>query len=827
VSAPLWRRYARLFGRDPRRDVDDEFAFHLEERVEALVASGLTLEAARARALERFGDIAAARAVCGEIGERRARHARWRDRLDALVQDARYAVRSLRRAPGFAATAVLTAALGIGVNTALFTVVDALLLRPLPVARPHEIVRVYTSEAGASSDPRDALGATSYHDYLDFRRAPALAGLAAYMPVAASIRLGAAERRVEGRFVSGDFFATLGVRAAVGRLLAPADARADAPAAVLDHRFWSTALGGDSAVVGATLLLNGRGVTVVGVAAASFVGLEPAAVDVYLPLEAQRVVSPGADLLSSRGDRLLKLVGRLAPGATPERARRDLDAVMRALAAEHPATNRGRRVAVHPARSVIATESAGDGLAPAASLLFAVTGVVLLIAGMNVAALQLARAVSRGRELAVRRSLGAGRGRVVAQLLTESVVLALLAGGVALATTLALPLVARALGAPPSVTPRPDGTVLAFATLLSLATGAAFGLAPALHGAGRDAAGALRGGGASARGRARAQRAFVVAQVALSVVLLFVGGLLAESLRRQREVRPGFDASRLVVAEFEGTAGFATAAQDRALATAASARLRALPAVEALSFASAAPLSGEGMRTSIDVPGYRPAPDEDMEVPFVRAGPEYFRSLGMSVVRGAELSASAADTLPRVVVSAAMARRYWPGRDPVGTVVRIGGGAPAVVVGVAADARLRALAEAPAPNFVVQRAGGGGPTALIRTRGEAAAALPLLRQALAAPTGPYVLRRLRAMDEITAASLQAARAVAAAVTGLSLAALALAVVGLYGVVSYLAAQRTREFGTRVALGARATDVLGLVLRAGLRLALVGGAAGSR
>jgi hypothetical protein len=232
------------------------------------------------------------------------------------------------------------------------------------------------------------------------------------------------------------------------------------------------------------------------------------------------------------------------------------------------------------------------------------------------------------------------------------------------------------------------------------------------------------------------------------------------------------------------------------------------------------------MRTTLHIPGHQPAPDEALELPVVYAGPDYFHALGIPLLRGAELHADAAvDSLPRVVVSAAMARRYWPGRDPVGAVVRIGGGAPAVVVGVAADARLRALAEAPAPNFVVQRAGGGGPTALIRTRGEAAAALPLLRQALAAPTGPYVLRRLRAMDEITAASLQAARAVAAAVTGLSLAALALAVVGLYGVVSYLAAQRTREFGTRVALGARATDVLGLVLRAGLRLALVGGAAG--
>jgi len=742
-----------------------------------------------------------------------------------IGQDLAYAARAMRRSPGFTLATVLTLALGVGANTAVFSVLNALLLQPLDAARPHELVRAYTSEGRAPRHETDLLGGSSYADYLDLRRSRALAGMAAYMPLGAWVETDGAASRVEARVVSGDYFTVLGRPPFLGHW--PPDA--SAPVVVVSHRFWMTTLGADPSVIGRPLVVNGRRVEIGGVTAPGFAGIELADVGLYLSFETAREMIGRAGLMTDRGERSVRLLGRLAPGATIESAEWSLNRVMAALAAAHPASNARRTLSLRAATSVVPMELMGRAVMPTASLVFAATLVMLAIAGVNIAAVLLARTVRRRRELALRLSLGASPLRLVRQLVTENVLLALAAGAVVIVILSSTPELAARLGVPAAARPAVDLTVLAYAVATALGAGLVFGLAPAVIGSRTAVGEALRDAAAGAPpARARLQRALVAAQIGLSLVLLVVGGALLASLDRQQRIDPGFRVDRLVVADFEDPAGGHDRARAHAFAAMAVDRLRTLPGVTSVSVAGLVPLTSEGARTTLHIPGHDGRPGETVDVAAVTAGPSYFRTLGIPVLRGRELGPDDRDTVPRVIVNRTMARRYWGERDPVGTFVEVGGagGQRAEVIGVAADARFRSLAEPPRPMYVIQRgAGGGGWKVLIRTGGDPAALLPAVRGAMARNEVPFVLVRLRTMEDVVRTSLAASRAVSRTLMAMGLIAIALAAVGLYGVVSYVTAGRAREFGVRLALGATPWSIRRLVLGYGMRLALIGGVAG--
>ena len=818
---PIWRRLLRFHGPDPRADVRDEFAFHLEERAEAFMARGLPAAEARARALERFGDYEHAAAVCSAIGTRRVRRHRWRDALASVLYDLRYAAHGMRRSPGFTAAAVLTIALGIGGNTAVFSILNALLLQPLDARDPGALVRVYTSQGRAIQTPADRFAASSYADFTDLARSKALAGLAAHTPIGTTVRFGDELRRFEGRIVSAGYFDVLGRPPLIGGW----HPRDGALETIVSHRFWETQLDRDSSAVGRTLVVNGRTARIAGITPQAFKGIEPSTVDLYCPCSAAAEMTGRPGALTDRGERSVRLIGRLAPGVDAATAERSLNDLMAAISTRFPASNAMRVISVRPASSIVPLELAGDAVLPTAALVFGATLVMLAVAGVNVAAVLLARAIRRRRELAVRLSLGASPLRLVRQLVSESVLLALVAGALVLVILSYVPALAEGIGVPPTLRPAVDLPVLAYAIGVALASGIVFALAPAFITLRSDVVTALRTGESDSRPRARAQRILVVTQLALSMVLLTVGGALLGSLHRQQRTDPGFVSHGLVVAQFEDPLGIQDPVREQAFTRLAVERITAIPGVKSVSLASMAPLSGDGMRSSIRIPGYA-GPDADaLEIPTVTSGPALFSTLGIPIRSGRELSWNETDTAPRVVINESMARRYWGSRDPVGTSVRLWG-REATVVAVSADARFLSLDQPPVPTYVVQRATGGGATLLVRAAGEAGGLPAAIRGAMARGDVPFILTSLRTMDEVVDASLITTRAVTATLMAIGALAILLATLGLYGVVSYVTTGRTREFGVRLALGASRRSISRLVLGYGLRMAAIGGIAGT-
>ncbi len=740
----------------------------------------------------------------------------------SISRDITYALRAMRRSPGFTLATVATIALGVGANAAVFSLLNALLLQPLDTERPEEMVRVYTSEGHAIRNDQDRLGGSSYADYLDLRESRALAGLAAFMPLGATVTVDGAPSRIETRVVSDDYFTVLGRPPFLGSW-------GGAREVILSHAFWSTTLGADPSAIGRTMQLNGRHTVVIaGVTSPQFKGIEMSDVSLYLSFADAREVVGRADLQTDRGERTVRLIGRLAPGATVGSAELSLNGVMRALAAEYPAQNAGREVAVRAATSIVPLELFGPAVIPVGVLVFAATLVMLAISGVNVAAVLLARTIRRRRELAVRLSLGASRGRIIRQLVTENLALALVAGAVVVALLTFLPRVAAWVGMPLAVRPVIDLEVLGYAIAVAVGVGLLFGVAPAMLGMRADVVESLRDGGLNTgHRRARTQSVLVSAQIALSMLLLVVSAALLVSLNNQQRIDPGFVVDRLVVATFVDPSGDSDAAREEAFTQLAVERLTALPGVTSVSVGSMAPLTSDGYRSTIGIPGYVAGPDEEMDVPTLTTGPHYFRTLGIPMVRGRERGTDDRAEFPLVVVNQSMARRYWGERDPVGAQVWLGGsrGQAAEVIGVAADARFRSLAEPPKPTFFVQYRAGGGTSVLIRTSGDPEPMLLGVRGAMARNDVPFTLVQLRTMPEILRSSLSASRAVSQVLLVLGILAILLASVGLYGVVSYVTAGRTREFGVRLALGATPGSITRLVLGYGARLAVIGGAVG--
>jgi predicted permease len=744
--------------------------------------------------------------------------------MRTLWQDVRYGVRSMMRQPGFALVATLTLALGIGANTSIFSAVNAILLRPLPgVSAPEELAFFYPT------DSQERLsGTVSYHDFEEYRgQAKSLAGLAAFAGVGLSMREGGRAEHVPAQLVSGNYFSTLGVRPAVGRtLLAEEDDRADAaPVVVLSHRFWERRFGSSPDVVGRQVVLNERSFTVVGVAQKDFQGASPpGSPALWAPIRAAAGAGVWAGDLENRESSWLRLIGRLGPG------------VGSGLADSYPEDFRqGLSIDSAPARGFAVSPRKRGTVNAMAAVALAVVGLVLLIACANIANLLLVRAASRRREIAVRLALGASRWRVVRQLLTESLLLALAGGMVASLLTLwSAELLARLFSLIPEDTGAldfsPDARVFGFALLLSLLTGVAFGLAPALQASRPDIGPALKGENASAGGarRLNLRNALVVAQVAASLVLLVCAGLFLRSLREAATVETGFETKGVLMSTLYLDPARYDASRGGELYRRALDRASSLPGVRSAALASSVPLGGGGMRGTLLVEGAEPQPYAGVEVDRGYVGPRYFETLGIPLARGRGFNEHDREGSPPVaVINETIARRIFGDTDPLGKIIRTDSeGPPVEIVGVARDSKYRSLGDERVPFLYLPLAQGytASATVFVRTEGEPGALAPLLREAVLS-LDPEAFAGQATMGEHLAAALVPSQVVAGMSGVFGLLALLLATFGVYGVTSYAVSRRTHEIGVRVALGARGSDILRLVVGEGMALILTGVAIG--
>jgi putative ABC transport system permease protein len=740
--------------------------------------------------------------------------------MNSLGQDLRYAVRMLRRNPTFALVAVATLAVGIGVNSAIFSVLNAVLLRPLPVSEPERLVAVWEHNVVRGRD-RNVVNGANLAEWT--ARNDVFSSLGAYYPWAANLTDGIGDpERVPAVLVTGTFFRTLAVEAALGRALRPEDAKQGAPdVAVLSDGSWKRRFGADPNVVGRVVSLNDKPTTIVGVMPATF--NVPIAGELWAPVSEETVQG-------SRG-RWLAAVARLKPGVTVEAARAQMLAIAATLEKEFPDRDTGWSVTVTPLH-----EDRVQALRPALIALAGAVGFVLLIACANVANLLLARAVGREREVAIRASIGAGPGRLAAQFLTESAVLGTLGAvcGLALGAWVLAVLLALVPPELAALAPiRLDATAVAFTLGLSLVSVLLFGLVPALHLARPALARSLKEGGAgSGQDRKRLRQGLVVAEVSLALVLLVGGVLLAKSFWRLNQVDPGFAPSGVLTMQvsLSGDRYKEDASQSRFFDDAI-ARLSQMPGAASAGAISYTPLGNQmGMATTIGIEGQPTPPKGQEPVADVRivAG-RAFEALGIPVRDGRAFSErDTATSAPVVMVNESLARRFWPGRSAVGQRVRmLGQETVSEIVGVVADVRLTALDREVRSTlyFWSAQAPTGAMTLAVRSRGPLEALVPSARAQLAALDPGLPVAEVRSLEEVVSRSLVQPRFVLILIAVFALTALGLAALGLYGVLAHAVSRRQAEVGVRLALGARPADIRRMILGEGLRLTLIGAAIG--
>lgn len=849
---PLLRRVFRLPSSDARvaREVDDELRFHLEGRIEELVARGRSRAAAEAEARRRFGDYTEYRRQAREIDIATHHRRRRMDIVDATGRELRQGARALVRTPAFSLVALLTLVLGIAATAAIFAVLDAIVLRPLPYPAPDRLVSIMHPVSGKAVTA--GKWGVSPAGYFYFRReARTLASSGIYMTGTLSVRSPGGAERVQLASISAPLFDVLGARPAVGRLLTADDDVPNGPAVVvLGYGYWQRSFGGDPAIVGRTIDIEGQPVRVVGVAARgadlpmpsafeSQADLAGFAIDAWMPLQ----LDPAARPVNTHP---YSMLARLAPGATVDDAQRELAALTTRLPEIAPSaysSNFMRQYHFGMAVTALKTEVVG-ATARVLWVVFAAVGLVLLIAAANVANLFLVRLEARRREAAVRSALGAGRGHLAVHYLAESLLLTMTAGALALVLAWAVLHLFVAV-APPNI-PRLASVTLgwptvAFTALLSILLGVAFALAPLATSQVIDTA-TLRESGrglTASRGRRLVRDALVVAQMTLALVLLAAAGLMLRTLEQLRHVKPGFDPQRVVVmhvhlpwSRYSGwkpVAAFHRAVQER---------VAALPGVESVGGGNVVPLVSFGFCSVVWVEDRPLAPGEEPPcVKVAEAEPGYFRALGIPVRGRAPDWSDAESGTGGVVVTRALAERFWPGENPIGRGIKGNGSRPPFyrVIGVADDIRGNGLEKPPVeavffPILPMEGAPLWSPAndfdLIVRTSlQDPTTVVPTIRRSIAGLDPVVSLDHVQTMTSVVDHSLARVSFILALLGIAAAMALLLSAVGTYGVISYLVAQRWSEIGLRMALGARAAQVTGMVVRHSLRLAAIGAIVG--
>ncbi|HET9179387.1 MAG TPA: ABC transporter permease [Terriglobia bacterium] len=859
------------------QEMEDELRFHLERQIEQNIARGMCAQEARYAALRTFGNVGQVKEECRDT---------WGARMiSEFAQDLRYGFRQLRRNPGFTAVAVLTLALGIGANTAIFSLIDAVMFKLLPVRQPEQLFVLHWASQGwpyfihgldGSSDKdkngRHTSTAFSYPVFEAIHsRNRAFSGIFGLSDIDASFNMNVSGQSAlaSGEFVSGDYFSTLGVRAIIGRTITPADdADAAAPVTVISYGYWAGRFGRDPSVVGKTITVNGVPFTLAGVSAPEFFGLQPGRrIDAWVPLHTHPQVLPGWDRWLPKGETLFTagqewwviVMGRLRPGVAEQQARAELTGTLQQTTAgiETPPAHKSPDISLSPPQIELA--SAANGLAALRRefsqpllILMAVVALVLLIACANVANLLLARATSRQKEVAVRLALGAGRRRLVRQLLTEGLMLAAAGGavGILLAYWASGVLVAFMSSGKEHIYLHvsPDLRVLGFTAFISALTGVLFGLAPALGGtrmalntALKEGAGSLAGKGGRVRDlRSLLGDGLVASQIAMSMLLLVGAALFVRTLTNLANQDLGFTQRNLLLFGVDPTQGGYRGEKLVSFYQELRHRLESLPGVRSATF-SQHMLVDSGVHTAgISIQGYTPGPEETSGGTIVTrvnsVGARFFETFGIPLLLGRTVGEGDIEGSPKVgVINQAFARKYFKDEDAIGRRFGFGGekySSDIAIVGVVGDSIYGSLRETPLPTIYVPYAQNvahfsyaGKVFFEVRTAGNPKGWITLVRRTVQDLDKNLPLFGVKTQSEQIAEATFQERLFASLTSVFGLLALLLTCIGLYGVMAYSVVQRTREIGIRMALGAEKNDVLRMVIGQGIKLALIGVAIG--
>jgi len=817
LSRLAMRTRALLHRETVHEEIAEEWRLHVDLRTEENIRRGMNPEEARRSAERGFGNSGYIKDLSWD--------ARGGGVMERIWHDIRFAARQLRRSPGFTSVALLSLALGIGANAAIFSLISTVLLRPLPISHPEQ---VYSVDQGKQKDP-DYSQSMSYPNYKDIRdRNQVLEGMALHRFAPMSVSHNGTSERVWGYLVTGNYFDVLGVRAFMGRMIANSDDDAPNahPVAVLSYGCWQRRFAANPNIIGSALTINGHSFTAIGVAPPGFIGTETVFTpEFWVPSLMQGWIE-GFEGWKSRGNGAWHAVGRLKAGVSREQAVAQLNTIAQQLAKEYPDTDTNMAVMLNPP-GLIEPDVRTAIVAFSGALLLTVL-LVLLIACTNLASLLLARATQRRKEIAVRMAIGATRARLTWQLLTESVMLSVTGAAMGLAVGWALIQVAQAslprTDFALTMDLRMDWRVVTFVTALAMLTGIGFGLVPALHASRPEVVSALKEEAGGLR-RARLRSLLVTSQVALSFVLLIAAGLTVRSLQRTQMLGPGFDPNNALTLSVDlGLQGY-----DRAKGENFYRQMRAcvlaLPGVTAAGFVARLPLGLDNSSTEAAPIGQAQPRQEDMSSSFYESvSPGYFAAIGIPLVAGRDFAESDMEKSPGVaIVNETLARKFWPGQNAIGKRVNTGTSDPVEVVGVAKDGKYASLGELPSlmVYFPSTQMYESAAALVVRTQMDPEASIATVHGEVQKFDPSLPVYQAKTLREHMKLSLFPLHAATAAVGSFALLAMVLAAIGIYGVMAYSVGQRTREIGIRMALGAKAADVWRMVLKQGVVITIAG------